>query len=186
MTIWELRCASAHDYAMVVSLSVDDMHERLFDADGSSKNWVDRPLVGFADSSRRKHKRSPADVSAMVAGALVLNERAREALGSFLSKFGQLLELDCEGTGEIRYFYNVTNMVSCVNLERSEKSTFGDVKMEVFDESLVPEAPAIFKDPMTADVRIYINDAGKRLMDNLVASAGLTGIECGTLAPLLW
>jgi hypothetical protein len=186
MTIWELRCAAVNDYAMIVSLSRDDMLERLFNTNGSPKHWMDRPLVGLADSARPKNKRPLADVSAMVAGALVLSERAKEALGSFFSKFGQLLELDYEGTGEIRYFYNVTNIVRCVDVGRSEKSEFGDVKMEVFDESVVPEQPAIFKDPSTADVRIYINGAGKELVDQLIGSAKLTGVECGQLAPLLW
>lgn len=186
MTIWELRYASVQDYAMVVSLNRDDMLERLFNTNGSPKNWLDRPLVGFADSARKKNPRPPADVSAMVAGALVLNEHAKNALGSFLSKFGQMLELDCQDTGELRYFYNVTNIVPCVDFERSERSDLDDVKMEVFYELNIPREPAIFKDPATADVRIYVNDSGKAVMDELIASAGLTGIECGALAPLLW
>jgi hypothetical protein len=186
MTIWELRCASVRDYAMVVSLNRDDMLERLFNTNGSPKNWLDRPLVGLADSARGKNPRPPADVSAMVAGALVLNERARMMLAPFLLQFGQLLELDCQGSGEVRHFYNVTNIIHCVNVERSEMSDLGDVKMEAFNELKIPVEPAIFKDPSTADVRIYINDSGKRHMDSLIASANLTGIECGALAPLLW
>ncbi|GLQ94430.1 hypothetical protein GCM10007901_33820 [Dyella acidisoli] len=55
----------------------------------------------------------------MVPEVLVINERAKEAPESFLSKFGQLQELDCEGTGEIRYFYNVTNVVPCADIEHS-------------------------------------------------------------------
>lgn len=184
--IWELRCASINDYSMIVSLDRDDMLERLFNTNGLPKHWKDRPLVGFADSARRKNKRPPADVSSMVAGAMILNERAKAAIGPFLLRFGQLLELDCEGSGEIRYFYNVTNIVQCVDVDRSEKSTFGDVKMEVFHASLVPEEPAIFKDPATADVRIYTNDAGKAVIDECIAAGDLTGLECGSLAPLLW
>jgi len=184
MTVWELRYAAVDEYAMVVPLSHDDSLSGRFDVDGKSKNWKDRPLVGFADSSRRKKKRPPADVSAMVPGVLVLSERAKEVLGPFLSGFGQLLELDCGGSGEIRYFYNVTNVLACVDVEHSEKDDFGHVRMEKFDESKVPQEPAVFKDPSTIDVRIYANDAGKALLDRAVALAKLTGVECVRLTPL--
>lgn len=185
MTVWELRYAAINDYAMVVSL---DQHASLtgrFRIDGKPKNWMDRPLVGFADSARRKNKRPPADVSAMVPGALVLNERGKAVLGPFLSKFGQLLELDCNGTGEIRYLYNVTTIVPCIDVERSEKSELGDITREAFDDALVPLEAAVFKDPATVKSRIYINDAGKAVIEPLLASSKLTGIECGPLMPLL-
>lgn len=184
MTVWELRYTSVNDYAMVVSLDDHDSLAGRFRIDGTPKNWTDRPLVGFADSTRRKNKRPPADVSAMVPGVLILSERAKDAIGPFLSQFGQLLELDCEGTGEIRYFYNVTNVVQCVDVEHSQKTQLGDVKMESFNESQVLKEAAVFKDPSTLKVRIYINDAGKAIIDPLIASAKLTGIECGPLAPL--
>lgn len=184
MTVSELRYASINDYAMVVPLRQDDLIARRFDTDGSPLDWMDRPLVGFADSSRRKNKRPPADVSVMVPGALVLSGRAREALGPFLLKFGQLLELECEGNAEIRYFYNVTNLLQCVDVDRSERNDFGDIRLEAFDESKVPKEAAVFKDPATVDVRIYVNDAGRALIEELVASVSLTGIECGPVEPI--
>jgi hypothetical protein len=181
--IWELRYASVNDYAMVVPLDDEDTLSGRFDMDGNPKNWMDRPLVGFADSKRQKHKRPPADVSAMVPGALVLNERAKETLGTFLSKFGQLLELDCGGTGEIRYLYNVTNIVRCVDVERSEKTERGRIKMEVFNDAAVPKDASIFKDPSTVTARIYVNEEGKAILEPLIAGSKLTGIECGVLMP---
>jgi hypothetical protein len=181
MAVWELRYASVDDYAMVVSVGYDDALSDRFDIDGKPKHWMDRPLVGFADSRRRKNKRPPADVSAMMPGALVLNERAKDVLGPFLSKFGQMLELDCEGTGEIRYLYNVTNIVPCVNIELSEKNPRGHIRMESFNDLLVPREASIFKDPSTVKSRIYINDAGRVIVNPLIASAKLTGIECDLL-----
>lgn len=181
--IWELRYASVNEYAMVVPLDDEDSLSGRFDMDGRPKNWMDRPLIGFADSKRKKHKRPPADVSAMVPGALVLNERAKEALGTFLSKFGQLLELDCDGTGKIRYLYNVTNIVPCVDIARSEKSERGRIKMETFNDIAVPKDASVFKDPSTVTSRIYINDEGKAILDPLIAASKLTGIECGALMP---
>jgi hypothetical protein len=178
MAVWELRCASVDDYAAVVALRDTDLLADRFRPDGQPKMWVDRPLVGFFDSTRPKKPRPPADVSAMFPGALVLNERAKEVLGPFLSKFGQLLELEAPNV-EIRYFYNVTNLVPCVDVARSEKNEVGRIVVEAFDMSQVPVEPAVFKDPATALTRVYLNDAGRALVDSLVQSAGLTGVETG-------
>ncbi|WP_097459405.1 hypothetical protein [Mangrovitalea sediminis] len=54
----------------------------------------------------------------------------------------------------------------------------GRIRREAFDASNVPTEAAVFKDPATARSRIYINRAGKAIVDELIASAGLTGIEC--------
>jgi len=179
MTIWELRFAAVDDHAGIVSLRDEDMLADRFRPDGVPKMWVDRPLVGFFDSTRPKKPRPPADVSAFVPGALVLNERAKDVLGPFLSKFGQLLELECEVGVEIRYFYNVTNLVRCVDVSRSDKNEVGRIVAEAFDTSGVPRDAAVFKDPATALTRIYVNDAAKEVLDRLIASSGLTGIEIG-------
>lgn len=196
MTIWELRCANINDYSLTVPLDRSDMRARLFDVKGEPMDWGKVPRIGFADSSRKKQKKPPADVSAMLYGALVLNARAYDALGSFLSQFGQLLELRSETGLDPRefynepepstyYFYNVTNIVPCVDVERSERNDLGHIRQEVFDISNVPTEAAVFKDPATARSRMYVNDAGKAVIDELVASAGLSGIECGPPEPRL-
>jgi hypothetical protein len=133
--------------------------------------------VEFIVESRKKKQKPRADVITFVPGALVLNERAKAALGPFLSQFGQLLEMHCGG--ETLYFYNVVNLVDCVDAARSEKCESGEIEMEAFDESNVPVEPSVFKDPLTASVRIYVNDAGRRAVERIVAEAGLTGLECG-------
>lgn len=184
MAVFELRNACVSDHAMVVPVDDHELLEGRFWIDGKPKNWMDRSVVEFADSKRRKNKRPPADVSAMLPGALVLNERARDALGSFLSQFGQMLELDCGGTGEIRYLYNVTNVVPCVDIGRSEKNDRGHVRLERFNDLLTPRKAAVFKDPSTVKTRIYINGAGRAILDPLIASAKLTGVECGALEPM--
>jgi hypothetical protein len=80
MTVWELRYANINDYAMVVPVDELEVLEGRFSIDGRPKNWTDRPQIQFIDTSRSKNKRPPADVSVMMPGALVLNERARGAL----------------------------------------------------------------------------------------------------------
>jgi hypothetical protein len=56
-------------------------------------------------------------------------------LKDFLAQFGQLLALDC--AGDVSCFYNVTNIVSCIDFARSEKSSTGKTILKV---EFLPEA----------------------------------------------
>lgn len=179
MKIWELRCANIDDYPLVVA-SREALLERVFKFDGSTLDWKSPPVVEYSDYKAKRGKpiRPMADVSAMLTGCMVLNERAHEVLSSFFEQFGQLLPIQTAGGAEWRWFYNVTNLVKCVDMAASEKSATGVLSSEAFYDINVPRQPAIFKDPQTAKIRIYVNDPGKTLIDGLVAEAGLTGIEC--------
>jgi hypothetical protein len=177
VAIWELRCGSVNDFAMLVSVDREDARAGLFDADGKEQDWMHRPAVEFIVDPRKKRQKPRADVIAFVPGALVLNEKANGALGPFLSRFGQFLELHCGG--EILHFFNATKLIDCIDVERSEKRRSGAIAMETFDESNVPLQAAVFKDPHMAAVRIYVNDAGRAEVERIVAAGGLTGIECG-------
>jgi hypothetical protein len=182
MAIWEQRCGSVNDFASIVSRDCDDIEDELFDTDGGPKLWKDRPLVGWVVDKRMKTQKPRADISLLLPGALVLGDRAKDALGPFLSEFGQLLELDCEG--EPRWFFNATNLVSCIDKAKSEKFEDGGIMLETLDESKAPKAAAVFKDPLTAAIRIYVNDAGKAEIERIPAAAGLTGLECAAPKPL--
>ena len=177
VAVWELRCGSVNDFAMLVNIDDDDGDSGMFEARGVPADWMHRPAVEFLVDRKSKKQKPRADVIAFVPGALVLNEKAKAALGPFLSRFGQLLELHC--CGEVLYFFNATNLVDCVDVERSEKRRSGSIAMEVFDESNVPQGAAVFKDSSTAPVRIYVNDGGRAEIERIVAANGLTGIECG-------
>ena len=177
MSVWELRCARINDFAQLVVSDPDDLSAGLLSTKGATQDWMHRPAVAFYVEPRRKTQKPRADVIHLKPGALVLNEKAKDALGPFLRKFGQLLELHCGG--ETLWFYNVTNMVACVDVEKSEKRKSGTIAMEAFDESKVPMEPFVFKDPVMAHGRIYVNDAGRAEIDRLAADAGLVGIECG-------
>ena len=179
MNVWELRCANIDDYAMVVPSELD-LLDGLFEFDGHPLDWKSIPIVGYADSrSRGNHKRPVADVATIGPGAFVLGARAFEVLGPFLGQFGQLLEVQTAGGQEFRHLFNVTNLVKCVDAERSEKSASGAVRSEVFYDINVPRIASVFKDPLTAAIRLYTNDPGRELIERLVSEAGLTGIECG-------
>jgi hypothetical protein len=179
MKVWELRCADIDDYPLVVA-SREALLARVFDIDGKPLDWMAPPIVEFSDYKKRgKALRPMADVSAMKPGVMLLNQRAFDVLGPFLGQFGQLLEVQTAGGAEWRRFYNVTNLVKCVDMAHSEKSASGVLSSEAFYDINVPRQPAVFKDPQTARLRIYVNDPGKEQIERLVSEAGLTGIECG-------
>jgi hypothetical protein len=177
MSVWELRNANVNDHAVLV-LPVEDEDidvDKVFGGNGESLNWRRKRRLDVFVDKRRKKAKPRADVSAFLPGAFVLNDRAFAALGNFLGQFGQLLQLSVDG--QIEYFYNVTNVVRCVDASRSQKYPEGTISKEAFDEMAVPRAAAVFKDPSTAPVRIYVNDAGKAALTTLVEEGGLTGLE---------
>lgn len=177
MTVWELRNADVDNFAMLV-LPDSDEHvnvDKQFGGDGAPLKWRKARSLEVFVEKRRKKPKPRADVSTFLPGSLVLNERARVALADFLGQFGQLLELDVEGARE--YFYNVTNVIRCVDVERSQKYPEGTVAREVFREAEIPATAAVFKDPSTAPVRIYVNAAAKNMLDAMIQGAGLSGLE---------
>jgi hypothetical protein len=181
MNVWELRCGNINDFSMVVPASDLDLLDGVFDIDGKPLDWRFIPIIKYADSrsKRKKTQRPVADVANFGPGAFVLSPRANEVLGPLLGQFGQLLKVQTEGGAEFRHLYNVTNIVKCVDLERSEKSASGGVRHEVFYDINIPRTAAVFKDPATAAFRMYTNDPGRVMIERLAKEAGLTGIECG-------
>ncbi|RUL68514.1 hypothetical protein [Dyella choica] len=144
-----------------------------FRDDGSSMHWNKRPkLQPFVDKKRKKQK-PRADISPFRPGGLALNGKARDALGDFLSQFGQLLEIDV--LGEVEYYYNVTNVLTSVDLNQSEVVPGGFVKKPAFNASSVPSQATVFKDAAVLS-SIYVNDAAKLELENRIAESGIRGI----------
>ena len=73
----------------------------------------------------------------------------------------------------------MTNLVKCVDVERSGKDGTGAIAAEAFYDINVPHEAAVFKDAVTASYRIYTNDPGRDLLEKLAFESGLTGLECG-------
>ncbi|MCK9687273.1 hypothetical protein [Scleromatobacter humisilvae] len=174
MAIWQLRTAPADKFAPLAPTEAQAM-SGTFEARGKPLQWKKRQKVSVFQEPKKKAALPRADVSLLMSGALVLNQKAHDALGPFLQEFGQLLELDVGGSTE--YFYNVTNVVDCIDPERSEKRSTGVIVKEAFREGATPTEPSIFKDPRTVGTRMYVNLAAKERLDSLASSAGLTGLE---------
>ena len=109
---------------------------------------------------------------AFMAGTFVLDARARAAIGGFLSRFGQLLEP--HHGGETLYAFNCTNVVEVLASvdEDAPAASCGAVILEAFDEAKVPEAASVFKDPSTAAIRVYANDAAKEAIERWSVGCG--------------
>lgn len=174
MSIWQLRTAPADKFAPLAPTEAQAM-AGTFEARGKPLQWKKRPKVSVFQESKKNAALPRADVSLLMSGALVLNQKAHDALGPFLRQFGQFLELDVGGATE--YFYNVTNVVDCIDPDRSEKRSTGVIVKEAFRDGATPSAAAVFKDPRTVGTRMYANAAAKGQLDALIAATGLSGME---------
>ncbi|HTV87031.1 MAG TPA: hypothetical protein VME63_16645 [Dyella sp.] len=144
-----------------------------FSDDGSMMRWNRRPkLQPYVDKKRKKQK-PRADISPFRPGSLALNAKAHDALGDFLGQFGQLLEIDV--LGEVEYYYNVTNVIASVDLDRSDVVPGGFVKKPAFNESSIPAQATVFKDAAVLS-SIYVNDAAKFELEERIAASGITGM----------
>ena len=171
MQVWELFYAGFNDYAVLVSCEFGNTL-KLFSTDGKPKHWETRPKVEPFIDKRKKKAKPRADLSYLIAGSIVLNEKAYVALKDFLLPFGQLLELDCKG--EVEYYYNVTNILPCIDYERSQKKETAVVQA-VFLPDAIPAEPMIFKDAYTAGTRTYFNQAARDKFEQIAAEADLFG-----------
>jgi hypothetical protein len=81
--------------------------------------------------------------------------------------------MDVDGTRE--WFYNVTNVIDCIDEANSVKRASGIISKEAFVPANLPREAALFKDPRTARTRIYANDAAKTALEELMTHAAITG-----------
>ena len=181
MHVWEFKPANVNDFAPFVSTSHRDLESGMFDAEGAPLTWKKVPKVEVFIEAGKKKPKPLADISVLAPGALVLSSKAKTVLESFLLRFGQLLEMDCGG--ETRWFYNVTNVVSCIDEALSTRRPSGDISKEAFLDAKVPVAASVFKDPVTAIGKLYVNAAAKATLEKLIADAGIVGAEFAEPGP---
>lgn len=177
MTIWEIATDSIDKASMLVVTEGDRANLHFWDqfgGDGSPIRWSKPPkLQPFVDKKRSKQK-PRADISPFRPGGLALSAKARDALGDFLGQFGQLLEIDV--LGQVEYYYNITNVIGCIDHDRSEILPGGFMKRPAFNDSSIPTEAAVFKDA-THRSSIYVNAAAKSELEKRIARSGITGIS---------
>jgi hypothetical protein len=89
--------------------------------------------------------------------------------------------MDC--AGEPRWFYNVTNLIPCIDEARSAKRPSGSIVKEEFFEARLPIDAAVFKDPLTAPAVLYVNEAGKAALEAIIAETAIVGMALVELGP---
>ena len=179
--VWELDSGSVNDYAPLAFSSDKDVASGMFDTSGAALSWAKKPKVEVSIEPGKNKPKPLADISALTPGALVMNNKAKVALEPFLSRFGRFLEMDC--SGEPRWFYNVTNIISCIDDARLAKRPSGSIVKEAFFEDRLPVDAAVFKDPLTAAAVPYVNEAGKAGLETIVTEAGIIGAVFVELGP---
>ncbi len=172
--VWELKAGSVNDFAPLVFASERDAASGMFHLSGEPLVWSKVHKVEVFIEPGKKRPKPLADVSALTPGALAMSGKAKTALEPFLRAFGEFLEMDCQG--EPRWFYNVTNRVSCIDEAQSAKKPSGALSKEAFFEDKVPSGAVVFKDPLTAPASVYVTEAGKAAIEALVAEAGISGL----------
>ena len=109
-----------------------------------------------------------------------MNEKAYVALKGFLEPFGQFLELDMVdetgigGGDQQLYFYNVTNVIPCIDFDRSETEGKKVIR-PTFMPGSVPSSAQVFKDPLRKKMDIYLTEPAYAKLNGLIGSAGLRG-----------
>ena len=85
------------------------------------------------------------------------------------------------GGGDQRlYFYNVTNVVPCIDFERSETEGKKVVR-PAFNADAVPTGVQVFKDPLRKKMDIYLTGGARDELVRLIETNGLRG---STIAPI--
>ena len=182
MAVWEIRPGDLSGRPGVVAADSQDLRDRVFSMDGQAKDLAYRPPVKLFNRALKKNQRAAANVMPFTSGTFVLDAKARAAIGGFLSRFGELVEL--HHGSETLYLFNCTNLVDCIDEAATERGDEGILILEAIDESRVPTEPAVFKDPKTVRVRNYVNDAGREVIERWASEAGLTGLSVVPLLPL--
>lgn len=164
--LWEF-IAGSNDFCPYVHFDPDDAYNGLFETNGKPMQWTATPRIKKFVDRKPKNNMPQADFGWLLPGTIILSEKAHSLLKDFLQQFGELLFLDCDG--EARYFYNITNLVSCIDFEKSEKSSSGKSILKAeFLQDAIPDSAQIFKDPRTAGGRMYLTQAAKEMLDAII------------------
>jgi hypothetical protein len=176
MSVWEVTNKWMNSVASYVR-TPEDMNNpnfrKQFGMGGTPLKWVKRPRFTVKVEKGNKRPKPRADVNTINAPGPVLNARARDVLGDFLTQFGQLLEVEVDG--QVEYYYNVTHVIPGLDHEHS-KIEVGYVDKAVFKKSAIPSAPAVFVDPAVVS-RIFVNDAAKAELEARMAKHNIIGMS---------
>ncbi|MBI3229131.1 MAG: hypothetical protein HYZ45_02785 [Burkholderiales bacterium] len=184
MSVWVFRSGFSNSFSAMTFVDIEDMD--LCIINGKELHWGKviqfEPII----EKKKKNQQPFGDINGVMPASVILNPKAYHALKDFLSPFGQLLPVECfnragllgtEVDSETHYFYNVTNIIPCIDYQHSEKKIGTSVSKPVFFADKIPQDIQVFKDPYRVRADIYLSEAAKLLLEKLIAEAGLSGAE---------
>jgi hypothetical protein len=176
MSVWEVTNKWMNSVASYVR-TPEDMNDpnfrKQFGKGGAPLKWNKRPRFTLKVEKGNKQPKPRADINTINAPGLVLNAKARDVLGDFLTQFGQLLEVEVDG--QVEYYYNVTQVIPGLDHQQS-KIDVGYVDKAVFKKSAIPSEPVVFVDPAVVS-RIFVNDAAKAELEARIAKHNIIGMS---------
>jgi hypothetical protein len=186
MQVWKWNAAN-NAFTTVIPARDADLLSGVFTADGTPRTWSTPPQVVPGIEKDPKKQKPFADISFVMGASLVLNDNAHAALADFLAPFGQFLELEMldetglAGGNQRLHFFNVTNVVPCIDLDRSQLEG-KKVIHPAFIAEAVPSAAQVFKDPLRKKMDIYLNEAAHDEVVRRMTRSGITGSTLTRLA----
>ena len=77
MAAWEVRPGDMLDRPVAAAADKQDVRDRVFVTDGRAKDWAHRPPVELFNRATKKRRRERANAMPFMAGAFVLDAKAR-------------------------------------------------------------------------------------------------------------
>ncbi|AJS61133.1 imm11 family protein [Paenibacillus sp. IHBB 10380] len=160
MKVYELK---NNNKAMLLAAVEDRNHPINFGFNGETKEQIWSPI-----EVETLYKRTYKDFPVYRIGKPVISAKVKRAIESFISSEVEFLPLVHK---ELElYMINVTNILDCVDWERTdvewtEENSFAGFNKLVFDFSKIPEHTYIFKFKELATVAVYVTEEFKELIE---------------------
>lgn len=174
MKVYEL---NSNEKAMKLNVedinSIDEDHFLYIDFDGSpiKEEWSPPKLITM-------YKRRYKDFPTLVSGKPVISARVKKIIEPFVSKEVEFLPL-LHDELEL-YMLNVTNVLDCIDWQRSIKSVHSNsiirFDKQAFNFTKIPENTYLFKIKENAVITTYITDHFK----NLIEQHKIKGLDYST------
>ncbi|MBN2980382.1 MULTISPECIES: imm11 family protein [Cohnella] len=174
MRIYELR---SHYKSVPITSYNDESHPISSRFEGGSKlqSWSPILVETIVEESYNSEE-SYNDFPKYITGKPVVSSRVKEVIKLFVQEEVEFLPLMHEKLD--LYMINVTNVLNCVNWERSDvklttKGKFAGFNKLVFDFGKIPASTYMFKIKETVRICVYVTEAFK----NLIESQNLKGLD---------
>lgn len=162
--LWDVTAAFDNKFASYTYSNPLDAEFGTFETNGQPKRWSTRPTIARGVLPNKRKMPPIPLIGHLNLASLILQPPAVAILGEFLCQFGELLDVNFEGS--LVYFYNVTTVLAVVDEANSQKTASGkSITRPAFFDDAIPQTAMLFKAPQTANTSLYATDEAKRWLD---------------------